>query len=142
MKYAIFLFLAVLTIGALDGTMDKLQFHYGKSVFRSFENQSFWNPKISWERKYQRDAEGVLVQPLRRAYFGSTTFLVFTTDAWHLAKELKMAIWRSLLVIALTLALALVDYVPKWYEVTGIWLGLWLIQAAGFHLLYSWILQA
>lgn len=56
--------------------MDTLQFHYSKSIFT--HNQSWWNPKISWEHKYKDNdcTKGP-------AFPGSTTFLVFLTDAWH-----------------------------------------------------------
>jgi len=41
--------LCVSFAGASNGTMDKLQFHYGKSVFSklSEEQQAFFNPQES-----------------------------------------------------------------------------------------------
>lgn len=32
--------------------MDKLQFHYERSIFIKFKNQQFWNPEISWKNKW------------------------------------------------------------------------------------------
>lgn len=33
--------------------MDKLQFHYDRSIFSEFKNQQFWNPEISWKNKWE-----------------------------------------------------------------------------------------
>jgi hypothetical protein len=66
---AIFTFLG----GASDGLRDA-------SMFRMDRYGSFWNGKVSWLNKYRnRDPKQ------GPAYFGSTSFLVFTTDGPHLA---------------------------------------------------------
>jgi len=69
-------------VGLFEGLMDKIMFHYEKSIFCGFKNQQFYNPYISWRNKYKDD----LKTP---KFYGSTTFLVFLTDAWHLFKWLK-----------------------------------------------------
>ena len=135
-RYAAVLTFALLLVGALDGTMDTLQFHYSSSVFKKSENQLFWNPDLSWENKYKRDAEGSLLRPLTPKFFGSSTFLVFATDGWHLLKELKVAIWRTL--VLLFAAAAFRGF--RWYYWAGVWLAAWLVQSFGFHLLYTYIL--
>jgi hypothetical protein len=65
--------------GASEGVMDKINFHYFKSIFREEDkfNQKFWNPEISWENKYK---DIVNYEP---KFWGSTTFFVAFTDAWH-----------------------------------------------------------
>jgi hypothetical protein len=73
------LFLAL--FGFFEAVMDKLQFHYNKSVFKNFKNQQFWNPKISWKNKWKNGDK----DKGEKFPFSSTLF-VFTTDAWHLAK--------------------------------------------------------
>jgi hypothetical protein len=98
--------------GLLNGTMDKLQFHYSKSVFPQGpddkllgKGELFWNPKLSWRNKYKGgDPE------LGPAYPGATTWLVSTTDAWHLLKTLMMACYH------LAILIGLVWYYrwPKW----------------------------
>lgn len=65
--------------GFFEGLMDKINFHYDSSRFSNYQNQSFFNPTISWKNKYKED----LKTP---KFKGSTTWLVFTTDAWHLFK--------------------------------------------------------
>lgn len=63
---------AIFISGAADGVRDASMFHMkGKG--------KFWDGSISWENKYKDRKEG---NP--PAYFGSTTFLVWTTDAPHL----------------------------------------------------------
>lgn len=43
----------------------------------------------SWHRKYKkRKDSGALIEPYKPAYFGSTTFLVWTTDFYHFAQML------------------------------------------------------
>jgi hypothetical protein len=66
--------------GIFEAIMDKIQFHYNKSIFP--KNSLFWNPELSWKNKYKDD----LKTP---KFFGSTTFFVIFTDAWHLLKSLS-----------------------------------------------------
>lgn len=65
--------------GAFEGTSDALQFHYSdfNKVFQK-NNPSFWNPSYSWTNKYKN---GDYKQGPK--YFGSTSFLVWTTDGYH-----------------------------------------------------------
>ena len=56
--------------------MDTLIFHYDKSIFKTFNNQDYWNPILSWDNKYVRESR-FLVWIFKNP-------LVWTTDAWHL----------------------------------------------------------
>ena len=65
--------------GVMKAVMDTLQFHYDSSPFKKFASvQQWWDPKISHTNKYKngRKEDGP-------KYFGSTTFFVWITDAWH-----------------------------------------------------------
>lgn len=66
--------------GAANGLNQTLVHHYPafKSRFPGAKDR-FWNPSLSWYNKY-RDGDPAAGP----AYFGSTTFLVATTDAFHL----------------------------------------------------------
>ena len=77
--------LFIIISGASEAIMDKLQFHYKKSIFWNEDkyNQVFWDPKRSWINKYRI---GSTSEP---RFWGSTTYFVFTTDAWHLFKFFK-----------------------------------------------------
>lgn len=138
------IYIVILTIillsGMANGTMDTLQFHHPQSIFR--EASDYWNPSESWKMKYVRDEEGNPVQPLKPAYFGSTTFLVWTTDGWHLVKTIFFALLRTALVLAAASAWRLhrnkIINLAAW---VGVWIGLAMVQAVGFHATYSWLLK-
>jgi hypothetical protein len=61
-----------------DAIKDTVSFHFFESVFKEL-NMDWWNPNISWANKYknQDPSQGP-------KFFGSTTFMVWVTDAWHL----------------------------------------------------------
>lgn len=71
--------------GMADGTNEEISHHYKdfKKVFPN-ANDQYWDPKISWRNKYKN---GDVTQGPR--YFGSTTFLVWTTDGYHMTRFVK-----------------------------------------------------
>lgn len=73
-------FLLITFAAASESIMDKIQFHYDKSIFKNSKyNQLFWNPIESWKNKWKEDLK-------TEKFIGSSTLFVFTTDAWHLFK--------------------------------------------------------
>ena len=84
--------LLVAISGIFEAVMDKLQFHYGKSIFKMYKKQQYWNPKLSWTNKYKDD----LKTP---KFLCSTTCLVFLTDAWHFFKFLRTLVRFSGLIL-------------------------------------------
>lgn len=64
-----------------ESIMDKIQFHYDKSIF-SQDNykQTFWDPTKSWVNKWKDSSAK------QESFLGSSSIFVFTTDAWHLFK--------------------------------------------------------
>jgi hypothetical protein len=68
----------VILAGISKAIMDKINFHYSTSIFKKL-NPLFWNPEVSWRNKWKN---GDVNQGEK--FFGSSTFLVWTTDAWHL----------------------------------------------------------
>jgi len=72
--------------GALNASMDVLSFRYKTSIFSKYTKlQEFFNPQESWVNKYKYNNPN-----LGPKFFGSKTFLVFLTDAWHLSKMLMI----------------------------------------------------
>ena len=65
--------------GAFDGTSETLKFHYNDftNVFPN-NNPKYWNINQSWVNKYKNGDPNQGPK-----YFGSTTFLVWTTDGYH-----------------------------------------------------------
>ena len=125
---------------ACKGICDDLQFHYSDTRWAKLGNDRFWNPQESWvtglgdspqAAKYAGD------DPKNGPRFpGSTTWLAWTTDAWHLFQTIQYALLRLALTLLLAGALAL-ERRPRWYHPVGIYALLWIIQAAGFHLTYT-----
>jgi hypothetical protein len=76
--------LIMISLSAIsESIMDKIQFHYDKSIFSTEKyNQLFWNPIESWKNKWKDDLK-------TEKFLGSSTIFVFTTDAWHLFKFFK-----------------------------------------------------
>lgn len=110
---------AVFAAGCFEGAMDGLQFHYDKS-------NDFWNPDISWIRKYKnRDvAQG-------RTFAGK--YFVWTTDGWHLMKAGRnVSIFTGFMLHVRTTQVKKRWY---WYVLEGA--GYWAINRAGFNLVYS-----
>ena len=99
--YIIFIALA----GLAEAVMDTIQFHYSISIFNKF-NSEFWDPAISWKNKYKGGEPAAGPK-----FWGSTTFFVGITDAWHLFKLL-----RNLLLFIAIFFLA--------YNYCGFWLVL------------------
>ena len=115
--------LFTIMIGVLIAIMDKLQFHYGESIFP--KDSTFWNPQLSWRNKYKNGNpdEGP-------KFFGSTTFLVWLTDGWHLVKTIMLYFIFVPFAMQFT----------KGWKVLGMAIFFHLIYAAGFYLMYKWIL--
>ena len=64
-----------------EAIMDKIQFHYDKSIFSQDKyKQTFWNPNLSWVNKWKDNSAK------EEKFLGSSSIFVFTTDAWHLFK--------------------------------------------------------
>jgi hypothetical protein len=129
----------VIASALCNGICDTLQFHYTNSRYAQM-NERFWNPKMSWVNKYKHDEEGNLVKPLQPKFLGSTTWFVFTTDAWHLFKTLDRGLMRTALVILLLHFLGwkrniLVRNI--WVRGILLWILITAIQAASFHITYT-----
>jgi hypothetical protein len=72
--------LLVATAGVAKAVMDKLQFHWERSIFKLDPERwppEWWNPALSWSRKYR---EGSMTE---ERFPGSKTVFVGLTDAWH-----------------------------------------------------------
>ena len=85
-KSVFFLSLAVMFLlfsSICNSVMDTLQFRFDNSVFARFEDRSYWDPDISWRNKW-KDGDPTKGEK----FLGSSTVLVFSTDAWHLFKSL------------------------------------------------------
>ena len=69
-----------------NALMDVLSTRYDISVFRDSKYNKFLDWRISWKNKWKN---GSILNGER--FFLSSTWLVFLTDGWHLAKSLMLA---------------------------------------------------
>lgn len=135
----ILLILALLLCADLcNGFMDSIQFHWADSLpgRRNWPAQ-WWNPAYSWKNKYDHDEQGKMIKPLRPAYWGSTTFLSWTTDAWHFFKLMYRGLLRTVVVILASLAFRAAGVRMSFWIALILWFGIAMWQAVGFHLTYS-----
>ena len=79
-------YLLVSLAAVAEAIMDKIQFHYDKSIFCDKSvNQLFWDPRESWKNKWKADLK-------TEKFLGSSTIFVFTTDAWHFFKFIRTSL--------------------------------------------------
>lgn len=114
----------ILIAACYNAIMDVLDFKFDTSVFSSCKNQSWVNPSISWKNKWKNGdpAQG-------ERFFGSSTFLVFVTDLWHLSKFMML----------LLIMCAVVFYKPlvnTWVDI----LILYCVFTITFEIFYSKVL--
>jgi hypothetical protein len=124
-----FLSSLVFTSGCFKAVMDTLQFHFSTSIFRNQPAQ-FWNPAVSWINKY---TNSVTLAP---KFFGSTTFLVFLTDAWHFFQTFFLEVFFISLVLYK-------PYFTEWHHIPGVILDYVLLRSIfgiSYTLFYNYIL--
>lgn len=92
----------IVLAGICKAIKDTLNFHFYSSVFEKC-NHKFWNTEISWKNKYKDGEIGV------PKFFGSTTFLVFLTDAWHLFDFLQTIFSIVAIVVYSKIVFCIVD---------------------------------
>ena len=84
--------------GALNAVMDKIAFNFGSSIFKNL-NPMFWDVRVSWKNQWRWPLRpysswyyfGLYTPRYKENFPYSSTFLVWATDAWHLAKALMLA---------------------------------------------------
>ena len=128
----------LLAAGILNAVMDKIAFNYKSSIFKDL-NPRFWDVKQSWKNQWKWPLEpytgwyyfGLYTPRYKENFPYSNTFLVWATDAWHLAKALMLG----------CIMLGIVFYSPMFG---------WLIDAVVYYCIftlaftyfYSYILKA
>jgi len=153
-KFIIISLVIMLIAGMANGTMDTLQFHYSGSTFENFDNDQFWNPKISDRNKYATDDFNRMIPAPDHWYYKladlrhqekfplSATALVSLTDGWHLAKLIYN--WSLMIIITLLALSPIVVFSDTtWFTKLKIGVLLFIvlntIEAVGFHFIYSFL---
>ena len=110
--------------GFCNAVMDVLKTRYNSSIFASWKHQNWLKPSLSWPNKWKKGDRSK-----GERFFGSSTFLVWLTDFWHLAKFFML----------LGISFAIVFYSPIfawWID----WFILYCSFTVPFELFYSKIL--
>jgi len=78
-----------------NSIMDILRDKFEQSVFSNKNlDRRYWDAKISWQNKWHGGNRN-----LGEKFFGSSTFLVWTTDAWHLFKSTMVCLLMGAIVV-------------------------------------------
>jgi hypothetical protein len=87
----------VIIAGILNAVMDKIAFNFRTSIFKNL-NPKFWNLQESWKNQWAWPLQpftgwyyfGLYKPQYKENFPYSNTFMVWATDAWHLAKALML----------------------------------------------------
>lgn len=113
--------------GVSTGLHETVTHHYDRFEGRyPGANAQFWDPRVSWRNKYKQGDSAA-----GPAYLGSTTFLVATTDAYHLTNLVSRG---TLFAAGCTITLG--ERRPWWHYAADIGIS-YLAHGAGFHGVYS-----
>jgi hypothetical protein len=128
----------LLAAGILNAVMDKIAFNYKSSIFKDL-NPRFWDVKQSWKNQWKWPLQpytgwyyfGLYTPRYKENFPYSNTFLVWATDAWHLAKALMLG----------CIMLGIVFYSPMfgWFIDAVVY---YCIFTLAFTYFYSYILKA
>ena len=116
--------LLMIFAGFWNSVMDVLKTRYNTSIFASWNNQTWLKPSLSWRNKWKN---GDKSQGER--FFGSSTFLVWLTDFWHLAKMLML--------VGIGFAIVMYKPIVAWWID---WFILYCAFTVPFEIFYSRIL--
>lgn len=125
--------------GMLDGTVESISYHYDRGFKPRFKkaNDQFWNPEKSWKNKYKNGDSR-----LGPKFYGSTTGLVFTTDAYHLLRTSKRTLDGATLVYFMDKDCSRkVEKKHKWRNAVKDFAILTAIRCVGFHVTYSFLFK-
>ena len=119
--------------GAADGTREIIQFKYQnfKDVHPT-ANDDYWNPKESWKNKWKNgdNTQG-------EKFFGSSTFLVSTTDAYHMLRTVDRSTMFGAAILGVT-SINLGEK-QKWYWYIIDFAYMTLVRSVGFNITYRFV---
>ena len=111
--------------GFADGGAEALKWHYDQVDARLNLNDQYWNPQVSYRNKY---AGGITANGAK--FPGSTTYLVWTTDGYHMMRMVRN--------VSITGAIIFHPYQKKkWHKYLIDFVGHMVVYQAGFALSYN-----
>lgn len=112
----VYIILGLFFIAAImDAFTEAIQHNY-TSVKARFPkmNDNYWNPNISHKNKWKLDNNGSIIYKNGKKverYFGSSTFLVRFTDAYHMLRSIQKACYIISIPIALFIVIGLKELI-------------------------------
>lgn len=116
--------LLMIFAGFCNSVMDVLKTRYNTSIFASWKHQNWLKPSLSWRNKWKKGNRSN-----GEKFIGSSTFLVWITDFWHLAK--------MLMIVGVSLAIVFYQPIIAWWID---WVILYAAFTIPFEIFYSKIL--
>lgn len=98
----------IILAAVCNAVMDKVSFHYYKSIFSKFKNYQWWDAEVSWKNKYYlHPCTHSPIYTKRRRWLDVTLFnvtfkmpfIVQISDAWHFFKMLMLVFIISAVVV-------------------------------------------
>lgn len=113
-----------------NAVMDILAHKYKQSIFSKW-NRQYWDPSVSHRNKYKNHV--ISKEP---KFFGSTTFLVFLTDGWHLFQFLS----NSFIIVSIILIINCIADVT-WWQNLALFIMFKVLWGVFFEWFYSKLLR-
>lgn len=128
-SYQLILIVLLLIAGLFNGLMDTLSFHFvqGNYLYK-FKSNWFGNPADTWKNKYKNYPEDKSPK-----YWGATTFLSFTTDAWHFFKFFQLQAFKVIVVLLFPINMTGIHLL----DAGIVFIGATIAIATGFHFTYT-----
>ena len=125
--FSVYLLLLIVSSIA-KAVQDTITHHFSTSIFVG--KSDWWNPEKSWKLKYKKDK-------LEPRFFGSTTFFVWITDAWHCMYFIHATAWQLIVAFVLSenFTIAWYYFVPAFVFIVKVIFG------STFELFYTSILK-
>ena len=96
----VLIIIILLIIAAIsNAVMDTISFRFEKSIFSKFKNKDWFDPSISWKNKYKDKCPDK-----GPAFWGSTTFFVWVTDAWHFFQMIMLSCFNVSIILCINVA--------------------------------------
>ena len=124
--------------GVCKSTSDTLADHYNGSIFFYLSPKWFWDKRISYLNKYKdRD-----IIKGKAKFPGSTTWLVWLTDGWHLSNFLGHLLrFIGIILLSCTSFRLLVDGHIVWINLIYFYILVYVPEGLGFIITYDWLFK-